>query len=246
VHDTVLMGMLHSGRELADERGCLPKWDRLVAVFQPSRQRDTGTIFGGDVADRSRLSRLMNRNDVGVPEPGRGLRFAVEALAQLLIYKGVNPRNLEGNFAFQSRIVGEIDDAKVAAAQLAADLKPAQTPPGWCGGVTDVRQCVGGRGGERRKHFPQQSNAFQVALQVVAKICGDFVQFQTGSRRKSILPGHQERHEAFIGNRCLARVHGGSFNISPSCRTARDQMMRTALPDRFIRTAISSKGSCSW
>ena len=77
-----------------------------------------------------------DRHDVGVVQPGHGLGLAAEPLHRLLIGDGAESEDLERDAAAQRRLLGLVDHAHAAPAELAEDLELAQ-----------CRRLLGGRSG---------------------------------------------------------------------------------------------------
>ena len=67
-----------------------------------------------------------DRHDVGVVQPGDGLGLAMEPMHRLLIGHGAKPENLQGHATAQRGLLGLVDDAHAAAAELADDPELAQ------------------------------------------------------------------------------------------------------------------------
>ncbi len=62
---------------------------------QPLCQRGTRDIGGGNVGDRANGAIFINRHDMGMVEPRRGMRFALKPLARLGRDQGLGLRHLE-------------------------------------------------------------------------------------------------------------------------------------------------------
>ena len=67
-----------------------------------------------------------DRHDVGMVQPRDGLGFAAEPLHRLLVGHGREPQHLERHFALERRLLGLIDNAHAAAADLTDDAELAQ------------------------------------------------------------------------------------------------------------------------
>src|SRR5581483_3895855 len=61
-------------------------------------------------------------DDVGVLEPGRGLRLDLEACERLVVRQLTGADHLEGHGAVQPGLAGAVDDAHAAATEVAEDL----------------------------------------------------------------------------------------------------------------------------
>ena len=68
-----------------------------------------------------RLVDVVDRADVRVLERGSGPRLALEALERLRVPRDVLGKELQSDVAPQARVLGAVDDAHAAAAQLLDD-----------------------------------------------------------------------------------------------------------------------------
>ena len=67
-----------------------------------------------------------DRHDIGVVQPGDGLGLALEPLHRLLVGHDAEPQDLQGHAAAERGLLGLVDDAHAAAAELADDPELAQ------------------------------------------------------------------------------------------------------------------------
>src|SRR2546427_12031169 len=72
------------------------------------------------------LPDVIDAADVRMLNPGRDAGLAVEALDDVAVFVGAEVRHLEGDAAAELAVLGEIDGAHAALAQLADDAVTAK------------------------------------------------------------------------------------------------------------------------
>ena len=75
------------------------------------------------------LADAEDRHDVGVVQVGRGAGLAVEAADLLGVEQGRRAQDLQRHATAERLLLGLVDDAHAAAADLAEDAEIAQTLP---------------------------------------------------------------------------------------------------------------------
>jgi hypothetical protein len=144
------------GREalagLANMAGELGEGSPALAL-EPGAQGHAVHEFHGDVDLAAEGADLVDADDVGVGEPGHGLGLAQQAVAGQVL-AGLGVEQLDGDLAVELLVVGGIDDAGAAAAELAQDGEAADRGRGR--GVLHAGRAgeagageVGGSGGDR-------------------------------------------------------------------------------------------------
>ena len=106
--------LLHH-RELVLERLQLPLRQQLAQVLALEQ-------LHGHVGHAALLAEVVDRDDVGVVEPGRGLRLVLEALAGAWVLAQLAEHDLDRDVAPEHGVVGAEDLAHGARADLADDL----------------------------------------------------------------------------------------------------------------------------
>lgn len=105
-----------------------------LAQRRPARgegaERPAFDAFHGDEIDARIVADLVDRDDIGVVERARRLRFADQASAPGCTIKSVGRENLEGDGAIEARIESLIDRAHAARAQPGLDFIVAQPSSG--------------------------------------------------------------------------------------------------------------------
>ena len=110
-----LAGLQHHGEHLAP---------RTLAGAQPPAQRLALHEFHDEVDLALELADLVHADDVGVGEPGHRLGLAVQAGAsEAVALRG--PQQLDGDLAVELVVVGRVDDAHAALADLLQDREVA-------------------------------------------------------------------------------------------------------------------------
>jgi hypothetical protein len=74
------------------------------------------------------LGSIVDWDDVGVFQSGRGTRLALEPLDELGVYCELGVQYLERNFAIKLSVVSFVDHGEAAAADLFEDLVLADAP----------------------------------------------------------------------------------------------------------------------
>ena len=72
------------------------------------------------------LSHAKDRNDVGMVQPGSGLRFPLKALQLFRVQQRMLRQHLQSDAAFQRLLPGLIDDAHPAPAKFTQDVEISQ------------------------------------------------------------------------------------------------------------------------
>ena len=93
---------------------------------EPLRQGGALNVGGGQVADGADLPDLVNRDEVGVIENGCRPGLAEKPLAQLRAEQHRRVRHLERHQPAEGLVLGQIDDAKSAAAECPPDREMAE------------------------------------------------------------------------------------------------------------------------
>jgi hypothetical protein len=105
-----------------------------LAQGRPARgefaQRPAFDAFHGDEIDARIVTDFVDRDDVGVVQRARRLRFADQPSAAGGAFQSVGRQNLEGDHAIEARIQRLIDRPHAAGAQLRLDLVVAQAASG--------------------------------------------------------------------------------------------------------------------
>src|SRR5437773_3057128 len=129
------MGVLDGLGEGSDK--CGRRWigDRLGALLEPVSQADPRAVSHRDEADRPDLADFVDRYQVRMIEPGRCAGFVTEACAGLAVRQSLRSWDLQRHLAAQLGIVGQVDNAEGAPAQLPADFEATQ--PLESGGAPD-------------------------------------------------------------------------------------------------------------
>ena len=99
------------------------------ASAQPGLERFPTDQLGIEVAEPLVLVRLVERDDVRVPEPGGNPRVAFEAFADFPASCRIMTKDLERDLAVKLRVMRQEDDRRRAPANDAADCVAAKSPP---------------------------------------------------------------------------------------------------------------------
>jgi hypothetical protein len=126
---------------LAEHGGELGEGPALA--LEPGVQGHAVDELHGDVDLAAEGADLVDADDVGVRQPGHGLGLAQEAGAGQVL-AGLGVEQLDGDLAVELLVVGGIDDAGAAAAELAQDGEAADR-----GGRGALLGARGGRGRAR-------------------------------------------------------------------------------------------------
>src|SRR5262249_3535362 len=136
--------------------------------------------------------------------------FLLEASAQLGRREQIGAWNFEGNFAAQSQVLSQKDDAVAAAAQLTANLKMPQTNR-----RADAISgpCSAGLRSGTGPVLAQQLHTSQVPFQALSDFRGSRqfraeVDGNTGCQ--NVVVSRQSLCEMVIRRRRLVGIHGGS------------------------------------
>jgi hypothetical protein len=157
VPDAALVGVLDGVGDGGDHPGRSLGGNRPLMLLDPLGEGDARAVGRDDVGDAVGHARLEDGDDVGVIEASGKAALPLEA-GRI----GPGEGDLEGHVAMQPGVEGEVDDAAVAVADLAADLEAAQAGGDGCvfrsesaaqeaqggGGLC----CLGGR--RRRQGIP--------------------------------------------------------------------------------------------
>ena len=84
-------------------------------------QRHAVQKLHGDEGLAVLLADVVNRADVGMVQRGRGLRFALKTVERLRIARDIFGQEFQRDEAVQARVLGLVDDAHAAAAELFDD-----------------------------------------------------------------------------------------------------------------------------
>jgi hypothetical protein len=83
-------------------------------------------VHRGTPVPRSPLADTEDRHDVGVVQPGRRPRLALEAAQLLGVGEGVRRQDLEGHAPAERLLLGLVDDPHAAVADFTKDAEVAQ------------------------------------------------------------------------------------------------------------------------
>ena len=119
VHDAQLVGLAERAGYLSREVEYLV--ERRDAGGHPVAQRPSLDEFHGDERRPVDLVDLVDGGDVGMVDGGRGLSLADEALDPLVVGRDVLRQDLERDLPAELRVLGGVDDAHAAAAELVDD-----------------------------------------------------------------------------------------------------------------------------
>ncbi len=129
------------GGHVAEDLDELARAERLVAEVVV--QRAPVDVLHGHVRAAVQEREVQGADDPRVLEGGGRPRLAREALE--LLRRHVEER-LERDAAVEAEVVGEVDDARAAAAELAQDHERAGPARGVAGGLLDVGRQTFARG----------------------------------------------------------------------------------------------------
>ena len=138
VDHAVLVGVLQAQGRLVDEVAGVGHRQRPAGLDQLRQVEALDVLHGQDEALAEAEGRVGG-DDVGVVELGRGADLAEEAVEHAAAVDEVAADDLEHLLAAHERVLGQVDDAHAAAAQLAEDLV-----------IGVVGQSRGQRAGRRR------------------------------------------------------------------------------------------------
>ena len=117
----LLVGVLEAQRRLVDEVAGVGHRQRPLGLDQLGQVEPLDVLHREDDALAEPEGRV-GRDDVGVAEPGDGADLAEEAVEHAGAFDDLPADDLEHLVAAHERVVGQVDDAHAAAAQLADDL----------------------------------------------------------------------------------------------------------------------------
>lgn len=127
VHQALGVRRVESSRHLLDESDGAVRGQRTVV----QHLREIAALDEPHVDEQHPvdLPEIVDRDDVRVREPGDGLRFAGEALAELRILRGRGVQHLQRHVPIALRVVRQIHLTHPTAAEQAADLVRPQRAP---------------------------------------------------------------------------------------------------------------------
>ena len=149
------MGVVDPACKAGDDPSCVLPCDGPVCPLQPIGERDSGAICGHHVRHVTRSTTLMNRDDVGVTEPGGRLGLDGKPMPRLRVEPHRGVWNLDRDLPVENRVVRQVDDSEPAAAQLPKHLEPTDRRERRIGRVgRGAYGCFGRRQfGTSRPHF---------------------------------------------------------------------------------------------
>ena len=122
VHDAVLRRMAERGCGL-DEHAPDLRDGEAPALAEPLGERLPAQELHREVDDAPRPADPVDRNDVGVLEPARGPRLALEAFHEVRIERQREGEHLQGDLPIQPALDRAEDDRHPAAPDLLDDLE---------------------------------------------------------------------------------------------------------------------------
>ena len=116
VHEPLGVGGLERRAQLDRDRDDLRRWER-AASFDVLCKRASVHVFHDDVGATPVLADVIDLNDVRVDEPRGQPRFAQESLPEGFVIGELQREDLEGDWAFEHAVAGEVDGCHPAAAE---------------------------------------------------------------------------------------------------------------------------------
>src|SRR5207237_1193062 len=92
------------------------------------RQRLAIDELHGIEVDAALAADVVDRYDVGVMQPGRGLRLVAKALQLLAVQSAGKRQNLERDSAVKGNLLGLVDDAHAACRRIGRSVHPKSDP----------------------------------------------------------------------------------------------------------------------
>ena len=117
----LLVGVLQAQRRLVDEIAGVADRHRPLGLDHPGQVQALDVLHGEDDA-LAAAEGGVGGDDVGVAELGDGADLAEEAVEHAAAFDDVAAHDLEDLVAAHEAVVGEVDHAHAAAAELADDL----------------------------------------------------------------------------------------------------------------------------
>ncbi len=122
VHHPVSVGVVQGQGHLGDDARC-PSWVHRPAQFLP--QGAAGDVLHDDVGQATLFAVGVDREYIGVVQPGDGPGLSLEALAEALVVGVEGGQDLDGHVAVQGGVVALVDGGHAATAQFLQDPVPA-------------------------------------------------------------------------------------------------------------------------